>query len=119
MIMLLEDESGWRSYYRDLLRGRNLRVFADGVEAIAAIDEERPSLIILDVMLVGPTGFAFLNELQSYPELSSIPVVIVSGVELSVAALSNYGVVAVFDKAVMLPKDLLAIAEKYDGEIEA
>ena len=115
MIMILEDEPGWREYYKGLLKGRELRFFADGVAAMSEIDDEVPSLLILDVMLVGPTGFAVLNELQSYPELATLPVVVVSGVELSLDDLKKYGVVAVLDKAKMLPVELIELVEHYDG----
>lgn len=117
MIMILEDEPGWREYYRGLLKGRKLRFFADGVAAMSEIDDEVPNLLILDVMLIGPTGFAVLNELQSYPELATLPVVVVSGVELSLDDLKKYGVVAVLDKAKMLPVELIELVEHYDGAV--
>jgi CheY-like chemotaxis protein len=64
-------------------------------------------LVILDILLTGPTGFAVLNEMQSYPELAKVPVIVVSSVALPEDELVKYGVWAVFDKGDMMPQDLL------------
>lgn len=69
MIYVIEDDRGWESYYRRLLKRDDVKYFHDGVAAIAEMDEEVPDLVILDVLLTGPTGFAVLNEMRSYPEL--------------------------------------------------
>lgn len=112
MIVIIEDDRGWESYYRRLLRGRELSFFHDGVAAIAAMDEA-PDLVILDVLLTGPTGFAVLNEMRSYPELMKVPVVIVSSVDLGHEIAEKYGVVACLDKGKISPKDILEIVDKY------
>ena len=44
---------------------------------------------------------------------------IVSNVELpSEVQLSDYGVAKVLDKATMVPRDILEVAERYDGPIK-
>ena len=57
-IFVLEDDKGWEAYYRRALKKYDLAFFNNGIEAIAAMDDERPDLVILDVLLAGPTGFA-------------------------------------------------------------
>jgi CheY-like chemotaxis protein len=88
--------------------GGKTRIFQNGVEVMAAIAEGLPEVIILDILLVGPTGFSLLNELQSYEDTAKIPVIVVSSVAemMDLEDLREYGVVAVFDKATMLPEDL-------------
>ena len=114
MIFILEDDRGWESYYRRLLKGKELAFFHDGIAAIAAMDfDEPPRLVILDVLLTGPTGFAVLNEMRSYPQLMDVPVVIVSSVSLPDDIAEKYGVVAAFDKGSMRPSDLLEIVGRY------
>ena len=113
MIYVIEDDRGWEAYYRRFLRDFDLRFFHDGVEAIAGMDEEVPSLVILDVLLIGPTGFAVLNEMRSYPELMDVPVAIISSVKLSGEIADKYGVVAVLDKGEMKPAELLDLARQY------
>ena len=66
--------------------------------------------MILDILLTGPTGFAVLNEMRSYPELANVPVIIVSSVKMpeeDAVALKRYGIVTSLDKAEMTPKELL------------
>lgn len=67
----------------------------DGRQALESIREERPALVILDVMMPGLTGFEVLETLKGDVELKDIPVVmltarsqesdIVRGLELGAA----------------------------------
>lgn len=90
-----------------------VRKFSNAIEAMAMLDEEMPSLIFLDVLLDGPDGFTFLNELLSYTDTAKIAVVIVSSLDFRGRDLTEYGVVGVLDKAKMLPEDILEYAKKY------
>jgi CheY-like chemotaxis protein len=54
----------------------------DGAAALAVLERERPSLVLLDLMMPGMDGFAFLERMQSNPAISDIPVVVVSAKEL-------------------------------------
>jgi CheY-like chemotaxis protein len=95
--------------------GKEARIFHNGIDAMKALNDVTPELIILDILLVGPTGFSFLNELQSYDDTGKIPVILVSSVAdgVKVDDLAEYGVVAVFDKALILPEELKAEVEKW------
>ena len=119
MIFVIDDDRGWESYYRRILRGYELEFFHDGVAAIGEMDGKVPDLVILDILLTGPTGFAVLNEMRSYPELAEVPVAIVSSVAMKEEMAAQYGVVAVFDKGELVPADLLALAKEYDGKKSA
>ena len=115
-IFAIEDDRGWERYYARILKAHTLSFFHDGVEAISAMDDEVPDLVILDVLLTGPTGFAILHEMRSYPELMDVPVVVVSSVRLGELD-ESYGVYKVLDKAEMTPRDLLATVQRVaDGE---
>lgn len=107
MIAIIEDDRGWEEYYHQILADYDLKCFHDGLAAVQWMDETVPELVILDILLTGPTGFAVLNEMQSYPELAKVPVIIVSSVVMPKKELVKYGVRAVFDKGDMLPQDLL------------
>lgn len=93
--------------------GRETKIFASAIEAMQALDERLPEMIFLDILLDGPDGFTFLNELVSYTDTAKIPVVIISSLDLSDKDLSGYGVVGVLDKAEMVPKDIKRYAGKY------
>lgn len=107
-VFVLEDDRGWEAYYRRILKGRELVFFNNGIEAIAAMDEEKPALVILDVLLAGPTGFAVIHEMRSYPELENVPIVVVSSVKIGEID-EKYGILRTFDKSEMLPQDLVNV----------
>ena len=90
-----------------------VEIFGNAIEAIDAINEEVPKLIFLDILLDGPDGWTFLNELMSYSDTEKIPVVIMSSLDFSGKDLSSYGVVATLDKAEMTPVDIQELMEKY------
>ena len=90
------------------------RIFSNAIEAMAKISSgETPSLIFLDVMLDGPDGFTFLNELVSYTDTAKIPIVIVSTLNFKQQDLSEYGVVGTLDKATMTPQEIKNYVDKY------
>lgn len=51
---------------------------ADGSEAIELVEQFRPHVVILDLMLPGMSGEEILQQLKSNSELKDIPVVIFS-----------------------------------------
>ena len=111
MIFVIEDDRGWENYYRWILKEQELEFFHDGVEAIAAMDETVPDLVLLDILLTGPTGFAVLNEMRSYPELAKVPVIIVTSVAIRDELAEQYGVVRILDKGEMTPQELLGAVQ--------
>ena len=115
MILVVEDDRGWEAYYRRILKGHELCFCHDGIAAITEMDGIKPNLVILDVLLTGPTGFAVLNEMRSYPELADVPVAIISGVKMKDEMAEQYGVVRIYDKGELMPADVISLAEEYDG----
>ena len=106
MILAVEDNKNWQEIYTRLFAEQDLVFCRDGIEAIKLIDQKTPQLILLDIFLNGPTAFTLLNELQSYPELAQIPIIIISDADLSRYDLSSYNIVKVFDKATLDPLEL-------------
>lgn len=91
----------------------NVKTFKNAIDAINALDSPLPVLIFLDILLPGPDGFTFLNELVSYPDTSRIPIVIVSSIDLPEFDLQTYGVVGILKKEKMLPKEVEAYVKRY------
>ncbi len=48
-------------------RGHTVRVVADGEAAVAAIDEERPDILVTDVMMPRQDGFYAIKRLRELP----------------------------------------------------
>jgi len=55
-----------------------VRTAADGVEALHAVETERPDLVVLDLMLPGTSGLDVLRELRERPETREIPVILLT-----------------------------------------
>ena len=93
-ILIVDDEVDIRETVAGILsdEGYEARVAANGVEAIAAINEQPPSLVLLDIWLEGGEreGLELLDTVRrSYPGL---PVVMISGhgnIETAVSAIKR------------------------------
>lgn len=93
--------------------GPDTLVFNNAIDAMAELENGLPDLIILDVMLIGPDGFSFLNELISYEDTAKIPIVLVSELDLGQVDLSTYGVVEFFNKDALKPSDIKNCVRKF------
>lgn len=114
LILIVEDDA-WMAerHARNLEKaGFRTRISPHAIDAIVAIDEMRPDVIVLDILLTGSTAFALLHELQSYSDIGFIPVILCTNLatEISIEDVSPYGVKRVLDKATMEPDDLPAAA---------
>lgn len=58
--------------------GFRTRTALDGNEGMARVSEEKPDLVLLDIMMPNKDGFTMLKELQSAPQTRGIPVIMVS-----------------------------------------
>ncbi len=58
--------------------GYDVHCVPDGGEAIFEIQNRRPDLVILDVMLPGRSGLEILHDIRKAPAISSIPVLMLS-----------------------------------------
>ena len=65
-ILIVEDDPHIVFGLQEILRGEGFDVVSctDGAKALAAYEREKPSLIILDVMLPGKTGYDLCKELR-------------------------------------------------------
>ncbi len=79
-IMIVEDDQIFHDLYTELLEDTNYKLIHtyDGDEALARLEEEKPDLIILDMILDMVTGDTFFLYLKSMPEYADIPVIIIS-----------------------------------------
>ncbi len=79
-IMVVDDDPDLRQALSLRLRANNFDTVnvCDGYSAIAMAQKEKPHLIILDLGLPADDGFAVLKNLQQYPALSGIPVIVLT-----------------------------------------
>lgn len=112
MIFIIEDDDIMAECIANATK-KPTKIFSNAIDAINATNNTIPNLIFLDLLLDGPDGFTFLNELSSYPDLARIPIVIVSSIDLKHQNLSNYNIIKSLDKSTMLPKDIEELASEY------
>ena len=81
-ILVVDDEPHVVTYLETLLQdnGYATTSASNGKEAMQRIQEERPDLVCLDVSMPEESGVRCYRNLKENPELSSIPVVIVTAV---------------------------------------
>ena len=98
-----------------------IKIIGDAITAIQWLGETGvvPELIFLDVLLVGPDAFTFLNELRSYSETATVPVALTHDLrfleKFTAADLADYGVVALLAKNRLKPQTVQKLARRYAG----
>jgi CheY-like chemotaxis protein len=77
-ILLIDDESHLHKIVQtslEKLGGWEVLVANSALDGLVLAQSEKPDAILLDVIMPQMSGVAFLEKLQSLPEISSIPVI--------------------------------------------
>lgn len=108
-ILVVDDSASFRQTAGELLHARGFRLLAavgDGEQALAAVAEERPDGVLLDINLPGPDGLAVAASLTGrYPGL---PIVLTSSDidDVPPYLLAASGAVAFVPKTELVSADL-------------
>ena len=80
MIYCVEDDAGIRELVVYTLQNTGLeaRGFADGEALFAALREQKPDLLLLDIMLPGEDGISILRRLRAVRETAKLPVILLT-----------------------------------------
>ena len=110
-VLLVEDDAWLAEVEAAGLRqaGFDVAIAPHALAAIDDIDATTPDVIILDVLLVGSTAFALLNELQSHADTREVPIILCTNLadRLEAEKVAEYGVKRVVDKTTMKPDELV------------
>lgn len=79
-ITIIEDDQVLARVLQDELKeaGFSVSVIEDGEIALTGIENERPDLVLLDLLLPNKHGFVILEEMKKSAVLRNIPVIILS-----------------------------------------
>ena len=79
-ILVVDDEPDITALvaYHLAKQGFRVSTAANGVEAVKLAHDERPDLVVLDLMLPGRSGFEVLEELRRRPETASVGVILLT-----------------------------------------
>ena len=81
-ILVVDDEMDMRFYVCALLESHGYHTVAtrDGREGLQKARDDRPDLILLDIMMPGDGGVKMYARLKADPALAQIPVIMLSAV---------------------------------------
>jgi CheY-like chemotaxis protein len=81
-ILIVDDEADQRTFLSTVLEENGYASISakDGVEGLELLRQEKPDLVLLDLMMPKKSGISMFQELRSDPNLSHIPVIVVTGV---------------------------------------
>ena len=84
-VLLVEDDEPTRAMMKQMLekQGWITTEAANGVEALKKMEENRPALILLDLMMPEMDGFEFSERVHRHPQWSGIPIVVLTAKDLS------------------------------------
>jgi twitching motility two-component system response regulator PilH len=76
-ILLVDDSKTELHYLSDLLgkRGFTVRTAENGEEAMRRLGEEKPDLILMDVVMPGQNGFQLTRAITRDPRFANVPVI--------------------------------------------
>jgi excisionase family DNA binding protein len=81
LVLIVDDDPGLRGFVRASLEleGYSVKEAASADEGLAALEEEPPDLILLDVMMPQVDGWEMLRRVQERHGVDTIPVLMFSG----------------------------------------
>lgn len=82
-ILIIEDDKFLRGLISQKLiqEGYESLEAVDGEEGLKKVKEDKPDLVLLDLILSGIDGFEVLSRIKSDPVTSAIPVIILSNLD--------------------------------------
>lgn len=84
-ILFIEDEAALQQTTGDMLRSEGYEVLQalDGEAGLRMALQEKPDLILLDLVLPRKDGFEVLTQLRASPEMGNVPVIVLTNLEKS------------------------------------
>jgi CheY-like chemotaxis protein len=84
-VLIVDDEMDMRLFLSTLLESHGYRPVTrrDGKDGMVSVRDDRPDLIILDIMMPGDGGVAMYSRLKGEAAYADIPVIMLSAVAAS------------------------------------
>ncbi|MDY6993630.1 MAG: response regulator [Pseudomonadota bacterium] len=116
LVMVIDDDTITRELMANRLKNEGWRVFKaeNGKVALEHLDDKKPALILLDLLMPEMDGFEFLVHLRQNEKWREIPVVVLTATNLSLedqARLHGY-VETIFQKETYSRDELLLLIQK-------
>ncbi|MBI4783342.1 MAG: PAS domain-containing protein [Oscillatoriophycideae cyanobacterium NC_groundwater_1537_Pr4_S-0.65um_50_18] len=84
-VLVAEDDIATREMFRKMLEREGWQVIEaeNGRVALEKLEEGQPDLVLLDLMMPEVDGFQFLNTLRQKPQWRSLPIIVVTAMDLT------------------------------------
>src|ERR1700726_356131 len=81
-VYFIDDSATMREVIKIAFRRENINVItcADAASALAQFEQNRPDVVITDVIMPNQDGYAVCSQIKQHPQFGGIPVVLMSGV---------------------------------------
>ena len=81
-VYFIDDSATMREVIKIAFRRENINVITcpDAASALAQFDQNRPDVVITDVIMPDQDGYSVCSQIKQHPEFGHIPVVLMSGV---------------------------------------
>ena len=92
LILVVDDNQDNVNIAREILlsRGFEVRVAYNGQSALASVEQQRPDLVLLDVMMPQMSGMEVLDRLRANPATAGVPVILVTAKDQDEDILAGY-----------------------------
>ena len=120
VILLVDDDLTLREMYEERLKAEGFDIIqaSNGEEAIKKAKENKPNVILLDIMMPKVNGFDVLKELKADPELKEIPVIVLTALIQDVDRVQGkkLGAVDYIVKSETMPGEVIAKIQNAIGK---
>ena len=115
-ILIIEDDPLMQRMYQKAFAfdGYEVLVASDGVEGLETIRTEKPTLVLLDVMMPKMNGLEVLEKVKADPEIKNTPIIMLTNLAGSADAEKalSQGAVKYIIKSEQEPKAVVAMVKE-------
>jgi len=110
-ILFIEDEMRLQNTMKSVLESAGYDVFVafDGEVGMKTMEDKKPDLVLLDLILPKKDGYDVLEFMKSKAELASVPVIVLTNLEekFDIEKTMSYNVCAYLVKTNYTPKEIV------------
>jgi len=83
-VLIVEDEADAAELFAEMMRvsGFRVRKTSSSAPALSMMNEDKPDIVLLDIMMPEVSGLDILRRMRQDPVLATVPVVVVSAMSM-------------------------------------